>query len=156
MQELFFELLRVSLGTQEGLTQTTTDKEWVELFNLSIKQSLSGVMLGGLERVLESNAVAKPSILFEWIGEEQVIENQNRLQNRRAKELYEIFSEGGFRSCVLKGQGTASYYDRPELRQSGDIDLWVEMLLNATTPYVENEGIEEIEDIEELEDLEEV
>jgi putative nucleotidyltransferase with HDIG domain len=37
-----------------------------------------------------------------------------------------------------------------------DIDLWVEMLLNATTPYTENDEIEDIEDIEELEDLEEL
>ena len=37
-----------------------------------------------------------------------------------------------------------------------DIDMWVEMLLNATTPYTENDGIEDIEDIEELEDLEEL
>ena len=28
-------------------------------------------------------------------------------------------------SCVLKGQANASYYPKPELRSSGDIDIWV-------------------------------
>ena len=31
-----------------------------------------------------------------------------------------------------------------------DVDLWVENLLNATTPYSEAEAIEELEDLEEL------
>ena len=125
MQESFFELLRVSLGTQGSLTHIPTDKEWEELFEMALKQSLAGMMLDGVEKILESNSVAKPTILLEWIGEQQYIESQNNLQNKRAKELYEIFKKGGYRSCVLKGQGTATYYDKPELRQCGDIDLWV-------------------------------
>ena len=50
MQQLFFELLRVSLGTQDGLTKTPTDEVWAELFEMALKQSLAGVMLGGLEK----------------------------------------------------------------------------------------------------------
>lgn len=141
MQESFFELLRVSLGTQGSLTHIPTDKEWEELFEMALKQSLAGMMLGGVEKVLESNAAAKPSILLEWIGEQQYIESQNKLQNKRAKELYEIFKEGGYRSCVLKGQGTAAYYDHPELRQCGDIDLWVEGERDIIVKYVRSKGV---------------
>ena len=141
MQQLFFELLRVSLGTKDGLTKTPTDEEWAELFEMALKQSLAGMMLGGVEKLLESNSVAKPAILLEWIGEQQYIESQNKLQNKRAKELYEIFKEGDYRSCVLKGQGTATYYDRPELRQSGDIDLWVEGDRDEIVRFVQSKGV---------------
>ncbi len=34
-----------------------------------------------------------------------------------------------------------------------DVDLWVENLLNATTPYEEIEDIEELDDLEDLEEL---
>lgn len=141
MQDSFFELLRVSLGTQQSLKRIPTDKEWEELFEMALKQSLAGMMLGGVEKLLESNSVAKPAILLEWIGEQQYIESQNKLQNKRAKELYEIFKEGDYRSCVLKGQGTATYYDRPELRQSGDIDLWVEGDRDEIVRFVQSKGV---------------
>ena len=126
INDLFFEQLRISLGTQQNFSCFPTDEEWIALFDLSVKQSLSGVMMCGFEKTLENDVPKKPSVLFEWIGVQQKIIAQNTLQNRRAKELYEIFKEGGYKSCVLKGQGTATYYEKPELRQCGDIDLWVE------------------------------
>ena len=167
MQELFFELLRVSLGTQDGLARTSNDKEWAELFEMSIKQSLTCVMLEGVNRLksldanLDVNANPNPNVnlnpnlnlngnsdlnidlnlLLEWIGTGLQTENQNKIQNDRAKELYEIFKKGGYRSCVLKGQGTATYYDRPEVRQSGDIDLWVEGDRDEIVRFAKKKGV---------------
>ena len=138
---LFFELLRVSLGTQKSLTRIPTDMEWADLFEMAMKQSLSGVMFIGFERILNKSVSQKPSILFKWIGLQQNIIAQNALQNKRAKELYSIFKEEGFRSCVLKGQGTSCYYDKPELRQSGDIDLWVEDERDKVVELVEAKGV---------------
>ena len=65
-------------------------------------------------------------LLLEWIGVQQLTISMNRHYNERAKVLTKIFAEGGFRSCILKGQGTALYYEHPEYRQCGDIDIWVE------------------------------
>ena len=141
--KLFFELLRVSLGTQQSLTITPIDKDWTEVFEMSLKQSLAGVMLGGVNRLKDANPNLNIdlNLLLEWIGTGLQTENQNKLQNERAKELYEIFKEGGYRSCVLKGQGTATYYDRPELRQSGDIDLWVEGDRDEIVRFVQSKGV---------------
>ena len=66
------------------------------------------------------------NVLYEWIGLQQHTVAHNKLQNQRTKELCEFFKEHGYRSCVLKGQGTALYYDHPEYRQCGDIDIWVD------------------------------
>lgn len=140
-EELFFEQLRVSIGIQQAFSCFPTDDEWSMLFNLSVKQSLSGVMFSGLERTLENDVPKKPSIIFEWIGVQQNTIAQNALQNKRAKQLYNIFKEGGFRSCVLKGQGTATYYDKPELRQCGDIDLWVEGDRDEIVKFVQSKGV---------------
>lgn len=64
-------------------------------------------------------------LLLEWIGQQQISIYLNKIQNERTKELCKLLDKAGFRSCVLKGQGTAQYYDRPEIRQCGDIDVWV-------------------------------
>ena len=127
MQELFFGLIQISLGNKDGFERLPTDEEWQALFVLANEQSLTSFLFMGLEKVLSQPNVAKPSVLFNWIGIQQQTEVLNRIQNERAKELASIFWEkAGFRSCVLKGQGTSLYYDKPEYRQCGDIDIWVE------------------------------
>lgn len=65
----------------------------------------------------------------------------NDLQNNRCKELTEIFREGGFRCCVLKGQGTATLYPYPEYRQCGDIDMWVEGDRDAVIDFARNRRV---------------
>lgn len=127
VKDLFFELIQISLGNGDRFERMPSDAEWRALFELACKQSLQSVLLLGLEKVLSNPDVVKPSVLFEWIASQQTTEMQNRLQNERAKQLTTIFKDkGGFRSCILKGQGTALYYEKPEYRQCGDIDIWVE------------------------------
>ncbi len=123
--DLFFELIQISLGNKEAFERLPSDMEWQALLDLANKQSLASVLFMGLEKVLEQPGVSKPSVLFEWIGVHQTTATLNKQQNIRAKELTEIFSKQGFCSCVLKGQGTALYYEKPEYRQCGDIDIWV-------------------------------
>gem|GEM_PF-4950724 len=48
------------------------------------------------------------------------------LQDRRTEELSRLFREAGFANCILKGQGAARRYPKPEWRQCGDIDIWVQ------------------------------
>ena len=55
----------------------------------------------------------------------EIIKKTNAKLNVRCAELYNILKEGDFKGCVLKGQGVALLYPKPEYRQSGDIDMWV-------------------------------
>lgn len=137
---LFFELIQISLGNKNTFERLPSDEEWQTLFDLAEKQALTNVLLIGLDRVLTQPGATKPSVLFEWIGAQQMTESQNRLQNERAKQLTKFFSKHGFCSCVLKGQGTALYYEKPEYRQCGDIDIWVEGNRDEILAFARNEG----------------
>lgn len=123
----FFDLIKISIGNKDGFHQLPTDKTLQQLYDIACKQSLVGVLLEGINKagIKEKNIFTK-QLLLEWIGAQQLTISMNRRYNERAKELTKIFAEGGFRSCVLKGQGTALYYEHPEYRQCGDIDIWVE------------------------------
>jgi len=102
--------------------------------------SIAGVMLDGVEKVVKVYGCSSQDVLLEWIGEQQITQIQNKIQNIRSKELYEIFSKAGFNSCVLKGQGTALYYPHPENRQCGDIDLWVEAKRDEILAFIRGKG----------------
>ena len=52
MNELFFDLIRVAIGTQEGLSHTPSQKEWKALYDMAQKQSLVGVCFAALQRLL--------------------------------------------------------------------------------------------------------
>ncbi len=140
--ELFFELIQVSLGSREQLSRQPSESEWMQLYALAEKQSLTGVLLEGVEKLksLDSTTDIPQALLLNWIGERLQVEARNKLLNERTKELWGLLQEAGFRCCVLKGQGTALCYPHPEYRLSGDIDIWVEGGRNEALSYIKTAG----------------
>lgn len=124
-ESLFFELVMVALCKSATLSKRLSEKEWEAMLAIADKQAVVGFVLTALEKLSEQGIKPPTEILLEWIGIAENIRQQNGLVCKRCKEIEKIFSEGGFKCCVLKGQGTALYYDNPERRQSGDIDLWI-------------------------------
>lgn len=122
---LFQELILISLGKRDDFSRRLTDKDWTSIYVEAQRQSLVGVLLTGVERVIASGE-NKPKFLIQWIAQTLTLENRNRQLDARCKDITDIFNCIGLRSCVLKGQGVAMLYPNPLRRQSGDIDFWVE------------------------------
>ena len=113
MMSLFVELIQIALGTRTVLSRIPSENEWQQVYDTAVKQSLVGIVLHGIEELRAKNAeLSVPRVLLlQWIGEVQVIEQQNKKLNEAAEHLTRIFKNGGLRSCVLKGQGVARLYD---------------------------------------------
>lgn len=135
MQDLFFELIQVALGNRDWLSRVPNAKEWIALYEESEKQSIVGVMLDGLERLLNEQMPPK-ALLLQWIGVGQLIEKQNILVNKRCSELVRKIADDGYRSCLLKGQGNALMYPHTNRRTAGDIDIWIEGGKKKIVKYV--------------------
>ncbi len=121
----FFELIQVAIGNLHSFEKAPSDKEWEQLFILAEEQSLLGVLSEVFE-ILPKDQKPPQTLLLEWIAQRIKIGEQNIILNQYARELKALFAEKAFETCVLKGQGTALYYPKPELRQSGDLDIWIE------------------------------
>ena len=142
----FFELIQVAIGTRNRLSHTPSEDEWGELYGVAKKQSLVGVCFAGVQKSVDSEKedhCGIPEMLyFTWMGMAAKIQQRNEVVNQQCVELQARLSSDGFRSCVLKGQGIASLYDDlAMLRQSGDIDIWMDggfdkvmCYVNARTP----------------------
>ena len=149
INELFFDLIRVSIGTQETLSRVPSTKEWGGLYKMAQKQSLIGICFAGVQKLYDKdnqklrtqnsqpdiiqNQESKTKNLDEvqyltWMGMAAQINMRNEQVNRQCVELQKRISADGLRSCVLKGQGVATLYGEElrGFRQSGDIDLWVD------------------------------
>lgn len=131
MTNLFFELIRVSIGTSTSLSRTPTASEWDELYRMAVKQSVIGVCFAGIRQLYASDVVNHMGMLprqyFAWMGMAAEIQERNSVADVQCARLYRMLSADGYTSCILKGQGIASLYGEhlSALRQPGDIDIWV-------------------------------
>ena len=121
----FIHLIQISLGAVDGFDEALSDQEWEEMFALAKKHSILGVLFEGLMR-LPAEQRPPRLVYLKWASVIDKIESRNALQDRRTEELSRLFSEAGFENCILKGQGAARRYPKPEWRQCGDIDIWVQ------------------------------
>lgn len=131
---LFFELIRVAIGTQESLSRVPSEAEWGELYEMAVKQSLVGVCFVGIHRLGADadEGFAKigmgEELFFNWMGMATQINMANEIVNRQCVDLQKRLSADGIRSSILKGQGVAALYgdELRGFRQSGDIDIFVD------------------------------
>ena len=142
LNQLFIELIQITLGKRVAFSRNLSEKEWGQLYMLATKQSLTSVLIEGVNRIKNDNPDVNlnQGLVLEWIGVGLQTGTYNKLQNQRAKELYELFKQASYRSVVLKGQGTAQYYPHPEYRACGDIDLWVEGERDTILKFIRKQG----------------
>lgn len=124
----FILILQLAVGKHIKNTIHIKENDWHSIYDFATKQSLVGVMMEGIQQLSEIDSSQKPplTLLYEWIGIAEHIKSQNKMMDERSAMLKRMFEGNGYESCILKGQGVARLYPKPEVRQPGDIDIWVD------------------------------
>lgn len=138
MTSIFFELIQNSLGTRIGISRNPSEREWGELYDMAKKQSLVGICFAGVQR-LQLQKQNPPEMLYlTWMGMAAKIQQRNEVVTGQCADLQAKLSADGLNSVVLKGQSVAKLYGSQlsALRQSGDIDMWVDAPRERTVEYV--------------------
>lgn len=125
MEALFFELLKVALGTQDGLSKNPSGKDWQELFLMCQQQAIIGVAFSTIEKLIQTGIKPPQQVLYNWIGIIEQIKQRNKIVNQNAVKLCNELKASGFECCILKGQGNNLLYPDVFSRQPGDIDVWI-------------------------------
>ncbi len=147
MVNLFYELLQIALGRRERLSKEPSEEEWAQLFEFSRKQAVVGVAFEAMDKLSQLGQKPPRKILLKCWGIAQRIQARNTELDNRCLELLDILSKHGIRASILKGQGIARYYDEAlkSLRQSGDIDVYVDGGIETAMAFAKNQGQENIE-----------
>lgn len=143
MDATFFELIRVSLGVQNSLSHIPLGKEWNRLYQMAENQAVIGVCFAGLQKLGADadngfTTIGMSEIqYFNWMGGAFYIQSKNEKVNQQCLDLQKKLQSDGFRSCILKGQGVAKVYGSQLgcLRQSGDIDIWIDASREKVLDY---------------------
>lgn len=130
--EAFFSLLRAGLWTDiesadmrnQGFAESV---DWEGVYQLAEEQSVIGVLLAGIERLKSANVHLRfnQELLLQWIGEVQMLEQQNQAMNKFIAYLIEKLRKEDIYALLIKGQGIAQCYEKPQWRCSGDVDLFL-------------------------------
>ena len=121
--DIFFHVLRYSIGASNVFPSGISEGMWYEIFKIAQQQSLLGVLFYGIQK--QDQEKPPREMVLKWYAISEQIRQANEKTNRVAVDLADFFRREGFRTCVLKGQGNALYYPDPSIRMSGDIDIWV-------------------------------
>ncbi len=115
---LWADIVSADLGYQ-GFAESV---DWEMVYQLSEEQSVIGIVLAGIEH---SNVKPPQELLLQWIGEVQLLEQQNKAMNQFIAELIEKMRVAGIYTLLVKGQGVAQCYKRPLWRSCGDVDFFL-------------------------------
>lgn len=136
---LFFELIKVSIGSRNKLSKTPTPDDWKVIYMLAKQQTLVGILFAAIEKLPAAQRPPK-SLLMQWFAFTENVRMKNAQVNADAVKMCEMVRKDGLRCVVLKGQGIATYYPEPSLRQCGDIDLWIEGGSKKVVNYLRTKG----------------
>lgn len=138
---MFFGLLKVSIGEVLSLSHTPDNNKWEQLYQMSEKQSLIGIMFVGIQKLHNQDQTPPESLLMRWYGMANIIRNLNKQVNGQCASLCKNYKDGGFRTCILKCQGVASLYgELREFKSLGDIDIWVDGDRDKALDYAREQG----------------
>lgn len=124
----FFALLRAGLWADvesmnirnQGFAEHV---DWNNVYQLAEEQSVVGLVAAGLDHVVDK--IVPQEILLQIVGEALQIEQQNAAMNYFIGAIVEKMRTVGIYTLLVKGQGVAQCYEKPQWRASGDVDFYL-------------------------------
>ena len=125
-QRALFALVRAGLWERETddlspfpLSATL----YARVMRVASEQTVTGIAYRGLHH-LSNEFLPDDMTMMRWVATTKQIERRNILMNNAIVSLCKVMKSAGLSPMLLKGQGAATMYEHPELRECGDIDLF--------------------------------
>lgn len=119
----FFELVKGGLWGKEVHLSQYSEMELSDVHQLAQEQSVVGLVAAGLEKVVDLKI--PQGIALAIAGEVLQIEQRNRSMNKFVAELVLKMRKVDIYTLLVKGQGVAQCYEKPEWRTCGDVDFFL-------------------------------
>ena len=126
IQELMLALLRAQLWLMpvDDIQLPSSKEEYDELMDLAYRQTVVCFISAACLRHRDAETIPSEirDEMYAVIEENKKI---HELHNKTIVEVFTLFENSGIHPILLKGQGLAQLYPQPELRQCGDIDIYI-------------------------------
>ena len=127
VKDLFIELIKVSVGKLDRLSETPAPVQWEQICRQAVRQAIDVYLVDALGKLPPEQIAGMPEeVKYNWIGIALNEEGENMELQEKSEQALKFFRDKGFRCVVLKGAGMARFYPEPGHRTVGDIDIWVD------------------------------
>lgn len=121
----FFSVLQVAIGAKTVGEVCLDENALAEAFARAQKHSLIGVFYHALLQLKESGYAVDSKQFLRTYALTEKLKRKNEELDEDCATITAKFSEAGYDSCILKGQGLALLYPSTLVRSPGDVDIWV-------------------------------
>lgn len=139
-EDIFFSLLRSGLWGSGPADLAGEEPDWEGIFTLARRQAVFGLVFRGTSMLSENQMPPMPERM-KLMVEAGKIEKQAGKVKGTAREIVANLTEAGFSPLVFKGPAVGKYYREPELRTSGDVDIWIPQHLEAAAGFFRDKGL---------------
>lgn len=124
-QQQFLELLRSGLwGKAADTTLFQKGVDWKAVLRIATEQTVQVIVADGIETLPEELWPPK-EIMIKLMMIRIKIQQMHNLLNATLNQIVEALNAENIPSVLLKGQGVAQNYTKPESRSCGDIDIYI-------------------------------
>ena len=117
----FLQLIRAGLWEKtEGDLPAVSDATWLKVLELAKEQTVPGLLSAGIRRY---NAEPPSEVSLQLMQEEAQMELRNAKMDAFIAKLFTLLQKDNIQAVLIKGQSIARYYEQPERRCPGDVDL---------------------------------
>lgn len=122
-KEVFYALLRSGLWERSVQLIPFGKINYSLLYQFAEDQSVVGLIAAGLEHVEDVKVLKVDALPF--LKKVFSLEQRNVAMNEFIRVIVERMRSAGIYTTLVKGQGVAQCYARPQWRSSGDIDFFL-------------------------------
>ena len=119
---IYFALLRSALWNETE--RVTKDVDWKQILETARRQTTMGLVCHAGLQCEAGKSLPEKNKCFLRQQLLSLVQTHQRI-NAMVARVVTVLRDNGIESVLLKGQGLAANYPVPELRQCGDIDLYV-------------------------------
>ena len=121
--EAFFALVRAGLWETEVQLTSYGEVDYADILRLAQEQAVVGLVAAGFEHVIDVKVPQQWALQF--AGQTIQLEQRNKAMNQFIADLVSEMRNADIYTLLVKGQGIAECYERPQWRYSGDIDFFL-------------------------------
>ena len=124
----FIDFISISINQKSKHEIDTHFELWGDLYRLSKKQSIVGIVYNSLLKAKRLGCNISPILFTQWYGLYESLKKRNEIVDEDCRWITQYFEEKGFNSCILKGQGLYHLYQKTDaqlVRTAGDVDIWL-------------------------------
>jgi len=124
-QQQFISLLKCGLWGTHPDPRQFAQADWPAIAKMAKEQCVTALITDAMNELAANNVSIDKAILYKANFDAIRIARRNAQMNATLAEITELLNSSKVPTVLLKGQGVAQNYRKPEQRMSGDIDLYV-------------------------------